>query len=45
LIGSTAFAAASAFWRRVAPAQAAAPQKTNVLFMLVDNLGYEGRRP
>src|SRR4029077_16339212 len=40
LLGSTAFAAASALWTSAAQAQAAQAQKPNILFMLVDNLGY-----
>jgi len=40
LLGSTAFAAASALGSSSAQAQTPSAQKPNILFMLVDNLGY-----
>src|SRR5260370_15152476 len=40
LLGSTAFAATSALWTSAAQAQTLPAQKPNILFMLVDNLGY-----
>ena len=40
LLGSTALAAASALWTSIAQAQTPPAQKPNILFMLVDNLGY-----
>src|SRR5260370_41195294 len=40
LLGSTAFAATSALGPSAAQAQTLPAQKPNILFMLVDNLGY-----
>ena len=40
LLGSTALAAASVLWTSIAQAQTSPAQKPNILFILVDNLGY-----
>jgi arylsulfatase len=40
LLGSTALAAASVLWTGIAQAQTSPAQKPNILFILVDNLGY-----
>jgi len=40
LLGSTALAAASVLWTSIAQTQTSPAQKPNILFMLVDNLGY-----